>query len=304
MTTIQGLRTWGANALAVVARTEYPDTNTEGLAELEADILLSHVLDMTREGLLAHASESVPTAKISRYNDLILRRTTFEPIAYILGKKHFYSIELKVDRRVLIPRPETELIVERALSFIQGANDTYVVVDLGTGSGAIILALMTEVFQNLGEAHLQRGRWIATDVSADSLALAGENADALALPAEIEFVESDLFNELPDNFEAGLQIFLSNPPYIEDSAPLPKSVENFEPRGALRAGPEGLDVIRPLLAGIVSRLTPETLALIEIGHAQRPAVESALRENGIKRFRFLKDLAGRDRVVEVVGQQL
>ncbi len=236
---------------------------------LDAEVLLATALGVSRAELISDSRREVagPAARV--FMDFVRRRREREPVAYITGRKGFRFIELAVDRRVLIPRPETEFVVEAALSLPQGAR----VVDVGTGSGAIALALKQERPDLVV---------LATDVSADALDVARHNA--LRLGLEVEFVHGDLW--------AGLEAdaIVSNPPYVEADARLMPDVGRFEPHGALFAGADGLDVIRRLAEA------PMNFLAVEHGHEQAEAVEALLRAAGFTDVARVRDLAGIERV--------
>lgn len=255
---------------------------TEALAEagcdtprLDAELLLAAALGVGRERLVLDAAHELDAEARSRLAALVARRADREPVAYILGRKPFRHITLAVDRRVLIPRPETELLVEVGLTLRAGAR----VVDVGTGSGAVALALKQE------RPDLEV--W-ATDVSPDALAVARENARALGL--DVQFVEGDLLAGVSGPLDA----VLANLPYVPFDAPLPPEISRYEPPDALFAGPDGLELIRRL----VDQTARVPLLALEIGSDQAAAVGSLLVEAGAEaEVEVLRDLAGHDRVV-------
>jgi release factor glutamine methyltransferase len=244
---------------------------------LDAEVLLAHVLGVERLALLADSSATVEGGAVRAFQDAIRRRSVErEPVAYITGVKGFRRLDLHVDSRVLIPRPETETLVEAAVEALpQGAR----VVDVGTGSGAIALALKDE------RPDLQV---TATDVSEDALTVARANAARLGL--DVAFARADLLTGVGD-FDA----VVSNPPYVEDGAELAPEIVRHEPSLALRAGPDGLDVLRALVPAAAA-LGAEALAL-EVGAGQAAAVERLAREAGFARTERRADLAGIERVV-------
>jgi release factor glutamine methyltransferase len=248
-------------------------------ARLDAELLLAATLGVGRERLVLDADRELDADTMVRLGRLVARRADREPIAYILGRKDFRHLTLTVDRRVLVPRPETELLVEFGLTLDPGAR----VVDVGTGSGAVALALKQE--------RPDLDVW-ATEVSPDALAVARENARALGL--EVRFVESDLLRGIPGRVDA----VLANLPYVALGSPLPPEIARYEPAAALFAGPDGLEVIRRL----VSQLARVPLVALEVGFDQADAVGVLLREAGLGSIEVLRDLAGHARVV--VGRRV
>ena len=241
---------------------------------LDAELLLGEVLSLAREQLVVQHSEVVDPAAVAQFEALLRRRADREPVAYILGRKAFRWIELAVDHRVLIPRPETELLVEVGL----GVAPAGCVVDVGTGSGAVALALKQE------RPDL---RVVATDASPDALAVARGNADRLGL--EVEFVQADLLDGVSGVFDA----VLANLPYVPEQVPLQPEIARFEPSGALFAGPDGLDVIRRL----VPMLEAVPLVALEFGFGQEVGIAVLMSEAGFGTVERLRDLAGHERVL-------
>src|SRR5437764_1668527 len=198
---------------------------------LDAELLLAEALGVRRERLLIDGDEPRDAAGAGRCGALLARRGAREPVAYILGRKEFRRITLAVDPRVLIPRPETELLVEVGVSLPEGAR----VVDVGTGSGAVALALKDER-PDLSVT--------ATDASAEALAVA--RANAVRLRTDVTFVQADLLNGVSGEFDA----VLANLPYVPEDVALPPEIERYEPPAALYSGPDGLDAIRRLVATV------------------------------------------------------
>jgi release factor glutamine methyltransferase len=247
---------------------------------LDAELLLAHVLGVTRERLYTDSDLAVAGPAVRAFQGAVRRRAVErEPVAYITGVRGFRHIQLSVDRRVLIPRPETELLVQAALELPAGAR----VLDLCTGSGAVALALKQE------RPDL---RVSASDISPDALALARENGARLGL--QVNWIQSDLLADVPDEFDA----ILANPPYVAEShrPQLAPEITRHEPPLALFAGSDGLAVIRPLIAQAATRSQLGLLA-IEVGAGQAQLVSRLLREQDFNDPQTLPDLAGIERVV-------
>ncbi len=245
---------------------------------LDAELLLAEVLGGGRERLILDRDVRLERAQAERLNALLTRREAREPIAYILGRRAFRYLTLTVDRRVLIPRPETELLVEAGLELARGAS----VLDVGTGSGAVALALKHE------RPDLDVS---GVDISPDAIELARTNATALNL--DVSFSVGDLLGDArPD-------AVLANLPYVPDGAELIDDVARYEPARALRGGPDGLDPMRRLTGTIAARPStgrPALLAL-EIGPDQAPGVAALVTAAGYGSVRVQTDLAGLDRLV-------
>jgi release factor glutamine methyltransferase len=241
---------------------------------LDAELLLAHSLGVGRPRLVLDADAQLDRCAVERFAALLTRRRRREPVAYILGRKGFRGIELMVDPRVLIPRPETELLVEAGLSLAAGAR----VADVGTGSGAVALALKDE------RPDLEL--W-GIDVSADALSVARANGSAFGL--EVHWVQADLLGGVATRFDA----VLANLPYVADGSQLPPEIALYEPRSALFAGADGLDLIRRL----IPQLGETPVVALEVGFDQAGSVADLLREVGWRRLAVLRDLAGHERVV-------
>jgi release factor glutamine methyltransferase len=241
---------------------------------LDAEVLLAAAMGVDRAALIAAPERGLEPEAARAFSDMARRRTQREPVAYILGRKGFRRLELAVDPRVLIPRPETEHVVEAALALPHGAR----VVDVGTGSGAIALALADE------RPDL---RVLATDSSPGALAVARANAARLGLA--VEFLQGDLLEPL----EGPVDAVVSNPPYVRRGDPLPPEVARYEPVGALCAGDDGLDVLRRL----VKAAAGATFAAFEVGIGQAGDVEALMRAAGFESVDRVRDLAGIERVV-------
>jgi len=283
-------RRWNAGAGANSARDALDGAITAIAAagcetpRLDAEVLLAHVLGTSRERLITDRELTVAGPAVRAFQDAVRRRAVErEPVAYIVGARGFRRLELAIDRRALVPRPETELLVEVGLTLARGAR----VLDVGTGSGAVALALKDER-PDLDVA--------GSDISAAALELAAENARRLGL--EVRWLRSDLLADVPDEFDA----LLSNPPYVADSerSELAPEILRHEPHGALFAGSDGLDAIRALLAQLLDRPRVRLVAL-EVGAGQAPVVTKLIGAVGFREVRIERDLAGIERVV--VGER-
>lgn len=253
--------------------------------ELEAAWLLEQVTGMNRQQQRRSADQELTPAQMATVQQLSAQRAAGTPLAYVLGEQHFWTLRLKVSPAVLIPRPETELVVERALHHLgdeQGAR----ILDLGTGSGAIALAVARE--------RPQAQLW-AVDQSADALAVAQENA-ALNDLHNVTFVQSDWFSAVP---RQPYTLLLGNPPYIAEGDPhLEKAVLVHEPRAALLSGSDGLQALRDIIRQAPAFLAPRGWIVLEHGWQQAPAVRQLLESAGLTSVASHADLAGHLRVTE------
>ncbi len=252
-------------------------------ARLDAELLLAHVLGRSRTWLHTWPEKPLGEAAQKRFRELLERRIRGVPIAYLTGRCEFWSLPLEVNPATLIPRPETELLVEQALKRIPQA-ETRDVADLGTGSGAIALAVARE---------RPRCRMVATDRSEEALATARRNAATLGIEG-ISFRHGDWYEALQgERFD----LILSNPPYVaEDDPHLQQGDLRFEPRTALAAGGDGLDAIRLLVRGGCHHLRPGGWLLLEHGFDQGAAVRELMQRSGYREIACHTDLAGLERV--------
>jgi len=263
----------------------------EGLASprLDAEVLLAATLAMDRVGLYTHFDQPLKPDELARFKKFILRRLRREPVAYILGKREFWSLPFKVTPEVLIPRPETEILVSEALKTLAHQNGKAVhILEIGTGSGAISVALAKE---------LSAARVVATDLSANALSLAEENALQNGVRERIHFLQGDLLKPVQkgDRFD----LIVTNPPYIprEQIPSLMPEVRDFEPRMALDGGVKGLDFFRRALPAVGEFLNCGGWFLAEMGEGQdQEILRIAGKSPDLGSFDFVKDLAGVKRV--------
>ncbi len=230
---------------------------------------------------------------VAHLDAMLARWRAGEPLQYVLGRWGFRHLDLFVDRRVLIPRPETEQVVDVALAAVAERPGPLVVVDLGTGSGAIGLALAAELGARAGTVWL-------TDASADALEIARANTAGIGRHASRVRIAApaDWFDALPIELAGRIDLLVSNPPYVADDDPrLEPIVREWEPAAALFGGHDGLDALRTIAAAAPGWLAPGAVIVLEIGDGQGPAVEELLRDGGFLDVEVLPDLAGRDRVV-------
>ena len=250
-------------------------------AAIDADVLARHVLGWDRASLLARGRDPATDEFIRRFDVAIARRAAREPVALITGIREFWGLEFEVTRDVLIPRPETELIVETSLAVL--AETPARIADVGTGSGCLAVALAIE---------FPRAGIVAGDASEPALRVARRNAIRHGVEPRISFIRSDLLEALPGPFD----LIVSNPPYVPEREPLPPDVANYEPPGALFAGPDGLAVLRVLIPAALGCLAPGGTFIVEFGFGQADAVQALARAAGWRHVELRKDLQGIPRV--------
>jgi release factor glutamine methyltransferase len=260
-------------------------------ARLDAELLMAAAAGVTREAAITGSIDLSP-ATLDKFETMIARREQREPVAYILGRKEFYSLDFEVSPAVLIPRPESELVVAAALEFIAGAPDARVL-DIGTGSGAIAIAIAV---------NAARVRVTAVDISADAIAVASRNARRHQVEDRVTFRRADCFDILDAGPALGsFEVIVSNPPYLDDAeiAGLEPEVRAFEPRVALSAGAGGLDIIGRIAAGAPRHLASDGELIVEMGEgdATNAAVAKLFQQAGLRVVSVINDLAGHSRVV-------
>ena len=248
---------------------------------LDAELLMAHALGVSRdELLLSRLDDAVP----AMFETLIARRAAGEPVAYIIGMRDFWTISLAVRPGVLIPRPDSETLIEAAMRHF-GTRTPETILDLGTGSGALLLAAL-DIWPGASGLGIDR--------SADALSVATENAERLGMAGRARFALGDWGEGVDELFD----LILCNPPYVENGAVLPRDVAGPEPASALFAGEDGLDAYRALARQIGRLIAPGGIALFEIGASQASAVCALFTESGLESTVF-QDLAGRDRCIAI-----
>ena len=251
-----------------------------GIDRLDAQLLLGAALDRPRSWVIAHAEQALDAVSAARFGALCLRRADGEPLAYLLGEKEFHGLTLRVDPAVLVPRPDTETLVGWALERLPAAPAAPAVADLGTGSGAIALAL----------AHARpAARVCAVDLSAEALDVARDNGRRLGL--QVEWLQGDWWDAVAGR---RFDLVASNPPYIAGDDPHLPALRH-EPRLALTPGGDGLAALRLLVAGAARHLHPGGWLLLEHGHDQAPTVRSLMQAHGLCEVSTRLDLAGHPR---------
>jgi release factor glutamine methyltransferase len=260
----------------------------------DADLLLLHVLQQSRAWLLAHPEADLAPEQLEQFRALVARRAAHEPVQYLTGRQEFYGLDLRVTPDTLIPRPETELLVEAVVHWCGVANGKTPtgplrIADVGTGTGAIAIALAV---------HLPAAQVWALDLSPATRPVVEENAAHHGVAARVTFVHSDLLQALEPHLQQGLSldVVASNPPYVPlaDAPGLQREVRDFEPHLALFAGDDGLAVYPRLIAQALASLRPGGLLALEFGFGQQQAIAHLLRH--WHDVRFLEDLAGIPRV--------
>ena len=261
---------------------------------LNAELLLAQCLGFSRETLYANLRREIQTEEKKALDELLRRRMAGEPLQYLLGHQEFWTVDLKVDPRVLIPRPETEVLVDQALSILATPSGRVPrVLDIGTGSGAIVIALTNE-FEEIFA--------VATDISHEALLVAKKNAMEARVDQRIRFIRGDLLHPFRSLREGIFDLILSNPPYIRrsDIEELAREIKDHEPRLALDGGEDGLDFYRQMSRQIPSYLREGGWLLVEIGQGQGTEISALWEQSGCFRVpELVRDLSGIERVIKV-----
>ena len=277
------MRTWKIRELLDWLITQF-EKNEITSPKQNAEIIISHILKMKRLDFYLHLENEISETQLNSILVIAERRKKHEPLQYILRETEFYSYKIKVCESVLIPRPETELLVEK---IIKEENNVNSILEIGTGSGAIIIAL---------KKHFQNSIVLASDVSKDALKIAAENAEINSV--QIEFVKSDIFENIAVRFD----LIISNPPYISkvEYELLPKEIKDHEPKSALQAENNGLYYYEKILQNAKEHLTESGKIYFEIGCDQAEKITQIAKENGFSNIQVFKDLNGFDRIMRII----
>lgn len=250
--------------------------------KFDSELLLSYAIGVEKSNI--YLENSISSEAYRKFATFIKRRAKKEPVAYIIGEKGFWSLDLKVNKNVLIPRPETEILIQKALPLIKSGDS---VLEIGTGSGAIILSLAKERPQC---------QFFASDISVSALSCAKENSFKNGLQNKVVFFVSDLFSNVSNNQK--FDIIVSNPPYIKNSdiENLQDEIKNYEPKIALEGGSDGLLIIRNIIINAHKYLKKNGRLILEIGYDQEQAVFEIAEKNRFSNIEFTKDYAGNTRI--------
>jgi release factor glutamine methyltransferase len=272
--------------------TEYLSSKGTESPRLSAELLLSHVLSFKRIDLYTQFHKQVPKQQLDHLHNLVKRAGQHEPVAYLTGKTEFYSLELDITSDCMIPRPETELLVQRAIEFLRTRSGIQYICDLCTGSGCIAVAIA----KNFPDARVT-----ATDISAAALEVAARNVEKHQLKEQIKLLCGDLFEPIIQQLDVSqFDLIVCNPPYVSTSEyeKLDKNVKDYEPEPALLAGVDGLDVYRKIIEKMDEFLKPCAALMLEIGYAQGPSVKDLLEQTGaFAKIKIEKDFHKNDRII-------
>jgi release factor glutamine methyltransferase len=262
---------------------ELSNSDTAGL---DATVLLSHATGMNRVEVLTHGEEHLTPKQKEAFNALIERRKNHEPIAYITGSKEFWGLDFAVEPGVLIPRPDTETVIATLLTLIPNSDVMGTVADLGTGSGALIISMLTE-FKNM--------QGFATDTSPLALKISHRNAKTHKVDSRLKILKGNWADPLLEP----VNIIVSNPPYIStaDMKTLMADVKDHEPESALHGGKDGLDCYKKLIPSAYQKLTNQGILVLETGYEQHKSIYKILEKEKWKDIKSFQDLGKRDRVI-------
>ncbi|MBN2589815.1 MAG: peptide chain release factor N(5)-glutamine methyltransferase [Sedimentisphaerales bacterium] len=290
------MESWTINKLLVWIHQYLKDKGIES-PRLHAELLLSNILGLKRIELYTQHDKQVSKQDLDKLHVLVKRAGLHEPIAYLVGKTEFYSLEIEVSKDCLIPRPETELLVQRAIEFLRMRDGIQSVCDLCTGSGCIAVAIA----KNFPQANL-----IATDISDQALLIAARNTEKFNLQNRIKLLSGDLFDPVIPQLDTGkFDLIVSNPPYVSniEYEKLDKNVKDHEPQIALLAGHDGLDIYKRIIEKVDTFLKPNAALILEIGYAQGKTVYELLdKTNVFSEIRIDRDSQNNDRIVTAIKQ--
>ena len=275
--------------------TEYLTTKGIESPRLSSELLLCHVLELKRIDLYTQFNKQVPQQQLNQLHDLVKRAGSYEPVAYLTGKTEFYSLELDITADCMIPRPETELLVQRAIEFLRTRSGVQYVCDLCTGSGCIAVAIA----KNFPDARIT-----ATDISAAALAVAARNVEKYRLKEQVRLLCGDLFESVIKQLDVSqFDLIVCNPPYVSTSEyeKLDKNIKDYEPQSALLAGEDGMDIYRRIVKEVDKFLKPGAALMLEIGYAQGSAVQDLLEQtSAFIDIKIEKDFHDNDRIVNAI----
>jgi release factor glutamine methyltransferase len=275
--------------------TEYLTSKGIESPRLSAELLLSHELELKRIDLYTQFDKQVPQEQLDKLHELVKRAGLYEPVAYLTGRTEFYSLELDITTDCMIPRPETELLVQRAIEFLRTRSGVQYVCDLCTGSGCIAVAIAK---------NFPNGRITATDISAAALAVTARNVEKHRLEERIKLLCGDLFEPVIKQLDVNqFDLIVCNPPYVSTAEyeNLDKNVKDYEPQSALLAGQDGMDIYRRIVTEVDKFLKPGAVLMLEIGYAQGPAVRELLEQTGaFAEIKIEKDFHDNDRIVTAI----
>ncbi len=283
---------WNLKRLLEWTSDYFAKNNVES-SRLCAEILLSHCLNCQRIELYTRFDYNPPESELGRYRELVKRCAAHEPVAYLVGYKEFYSMKFKVNSSVLIPRPETEVLVAQAIDFLNGHNRPKAdCLDLCCGSGCIGISIAANVVES---------EFISSDISEEALGITSENAEAYELGSRLKVCKSNMFEDIESSGKGIFDLIVSNPPYISDEefTRLEKNVADYEPHLALKAGDNGLEFYKILTSQAGDFLADDGMLMLEVGYDQGPAVSELLSQAGcFTDITMVKDSLGHNRVVK------